>query len=741
MSGAPFHPADSAADGPGNQGRRSAAPRAADDLSALVRDGITRPLARLRRRWRLYAAAAGAVRLALVIILLSLLQLLFDRWLKLSIDQRFVLNVTLTLIWLWFVYRRLVSVLVAPLSNRDLAMVIDRAQPALHDRIASAVEFARDASHDPRSRSPALTRAVIEEACRDARRVPILAVLNHKRAAQRGVELTAQFALVGLAFIIMPEVMSTWFQRNWMLRDIPWPQRTILNPLGFDPNGRQRLPRGDELEIVAGIVGEAPSSADLIWWTTTGRRGREPMTRIGDARVEASLGLLTEDIHFRLVGGDERTREFVVEAVDRPRVLKTVVRVTPPQYTGLEPREIERQTYLDVLQGSDLRIDAWTNKPVVEATLAAASGESNACELLDAQHLRVRLSDPAGGAYTFQLLDADQLSDRNPVRLTIKVVPDRPPKVRMTLVGVGEFITPQAELAVELEVRDAFGLASVELATRRNQDDPVQRAVDGFEPPSREFSPSLRFAAAAAQVTAGDRLRIWTTATDIDPRGPNTAASPTVELRVLSRDDFLTEMARREYVLRQEFERLISSQRVIKDALLRVLPELSPGGAVEARLAQRLSSISRRQSFLARRCLVIRERFRKILAEMWTSKVAGAAVDRRITSGIVEPLGELGGEYIEASARSIAELRDDAAFDRRDAVVFEQDEIIRRMRVVLAEMLKWEGYREAVALLREIMAEQGAVRSATLDELNKQLADILDLDDPLEDSPPKTPKP
>jgi len=63
------------------------------------------------------------------------------------------------------------------------------------------------------------------------------------------------------------------------------------------------------------------------------------------------------------------------------------------------------------------------------------------------------------------------------------------------------------------------------------------------------------------------------------------------------------------------------------------------------------------------------------------------------------------------------------------------------MQTILANMLKREGYREAVALLQEVIEEQGEVRSATLELLRRQLETILNLEEPAEPSPTDVPKP
>ena len=720
-------------------------PRGGRSRSVSERMGaeITRSLSALRIRWRLYAALSGVVRLCIMVVFTSLLQLLLDRWFKLAVDQRAVLNAALTVLWLWLAWRYVFSALLAPLGDQDLAGVVDQADSDLHDRFATAVQFSAGQVGDEKSNSPALVQAAVLEACRDARRVSFLSVLNHRRAGQRGAELIGLSLIVLLAFVlpVMQDIMPTWFQRNWLLRDIPWPQRTRLLPMGFDESGRQRFPRGDELEIVALIRGEVPrsQSADIIWHTPSGRRGRETMTLIGEQRFEISLGLLSEDVSFRLVGGDERTREFTVEAVERPHVVRLSARVDPPAYTGIEAYDVQGQSFLKLLAGSKLRIEAWANKPIARARLAASDGRELPCEITAAGVLTVQIDEPQSGLYRFELTDRDNWNDRNPVRITLKVEQDRAPTVRMEMAGVGDFVTPNARLSIDVFYEDNYGLAAADLLSQRGDDEPHASPQDGFVPSMREFKAGVQFDVATLAAAPGDRIRVWARAVDTYPAGPNIGTSPQFELRVLSREDFVSEMARREIALRQEFERLLTGQRILRDSLQRIAGELTDGRPAATRLGQRLATLARRQNQHARRCLVIRERFNKILAEMWTSRVAGAVVERRITEGVVTPMGELARGAMPAAAAAINELRTSVNLQQEQSALARQDEVLRAMRTILAGMLKAEGFREAVELLRQIIGDQGEVRAETLKALDEQIRDILDLEDvPGDDDKPPT---
>jgi hypothetical protein len=501
------------------------------------------------------------------------------------------------------------------------------------------------------------------------------------------------------------------------------------------------MPRGDELEIVADNQGRVPKAAELRWWTDADSEGREPMRRVGGSRWEASLGLLTDDVHFRIVGGDEYSRVYTVVAVDRPRVLSTTVRIAPPAYTGLDPVTLEQQTVLELLAGSTLEIDATLNRPIAAARFVGADGAVVRCTRPAPDRVNVFWMTPASGSYAFELVDRDGWENRRPVRYTVKVQADAPPEVQIKLPGVGESITPSAELPVRVTFADDYGLGGVALLLQRGDEPAFDIPIADFSPGQREFVAETFIAVDAFHLVPGDRLRILAAAEDLDSNGPNVGAAQPIELRVVTPADFLAEMAGRELELRREFERLLSAQRGLADGVERLLPELPAAGSPPAVLGQRFAGLARRQDAHAASCLRLRERFGQMLGEMQINKVARVGDERRIGQRISAPLQELGANVMPAASADINRLRGAEALALVEALPLRQADILRQMQAILANMLEWEGYREIVVLLQEIIDTQTAVHADTIRALEQELEDILGLDEPLETAPPPAPEP
>jgi len=711
------------------------------DIEDQVRERLLAPLAGLRRRCRLYVALDGLLALFLSFVVAGAVQLVLDRWLRMSYDQRATINVLITIVWGLVAVRRLARPLADPLADYLLATVVDRANPDLRDRLAAAVQFS-ELPYDARSNSPQLVRAVLADACAAAPDVAFLRVLNHRRAARQLGAIGALVVAVGIAWSLQPGLMNAWFQRNWLLRETPWPQRTHILPEGFDEFGVQRVPRGDSVEIVARNQGRVPTSVELRWTSGDSPETREPMTQVGRDQWRAGLGVMRDEIELYIVGGDEWTRTYRVVPVDRPRIVASAVHVEPPAYTGLAPMTYQGQTTIELPQGSRLTIEGRLNKRVRAAQFVGREGAVGEVDVSDPRRVSVSWDEPRSGAYWFALRDRDGVENSRPAQYLLQVRNDQAPQLELRLAEPGASITPAAVLPLRVECRDDFGIGRILVQLRRGQepafDVPFELSPVGVTIVEQSLSVELRSLVA---LRPDDRVMLTAEAADLDPRGPNVGQARPIELVVRSPAEFQAEMARRELELRRDFEQLITAQRGVRDALERLRGELAPGVEPDAARRQQLATLSRRQESHADRALAIRREFERVLARMRANRVSGPADERRIAEAIGAPLGALGERSMPDAAEKISSLRERVDGEALERVPVAQEEILRSMNLILAGMLQSEGYREAVALLREIIEQQGETHDATLAAVERELQALLGLDDLPADAPPRRPEP
>lgn len=655
----------------------------------------------------------------------------------------------------WIVWRRILSPLRIAIGPSEVAHLVERRHPQLSSMLISAVRFSTGEVGAAETNSPALMASTIERAGRVFPMMASVPVLNAARGRAFLLTLLGVFiACVGVAWAA-PEMTSLWFERNVLLRDVEWPRQTTLVLDARD--GEIIGARGDDLVIEAHAEGVQPREVEFHFETAGGATGREMMATIGSLgsyRYRYTFKNAQEDFDFYLEGGDDRTRAFRARLLDRPRVERMESRIVPPAYARLPTSVLsDDDRSASLLPGSSVTIHVWTNKPVRRATLMAGAesvkealpvprsaavagsadprenggGEGTAAPAT-AGELAVTFVPRETQTYSFALVDEVGLESRLPARFTLRLLKDEPPRVRVRLEGVGTIVTPEAVLPIETEYADTYGLATVELLYQTSRDGAPSGAIEvpGFSPYSTTFTTSLNWAVAQAGVSPGDRLALLGRALDFDNvSGPNSAQSAEIAVRVVSREELLAELARREQEARGDLERLIDVQEQIRGKLLSELGALRTGQD-DTELASRVTAHERRQRTVAGSVNVLRQQFEQILAELRVNQLSTNAAEQRIGGAIIEPLGRLAKRDLVSAADEIRHWGREPTTEFGHRLDTRQAALIADMREILSNMLQWEGYQEAVNMLRDILRIQAELEAETRRTLEQQGSDIFD---------------
>lgn len=697
---------------------------------------IMRPLRSLGRRLKRNVLMEGACACAALFVAVAAGHLILDKLLHLGLGPRAGLLLILIGAAGHQIWRRLLRPWSVRIGPEDMAAIVERRHPELRDELLSAVSFSQVAAVNPRRDSPALVAAHIGQFANRISSLPSSGVLREDRFRRHLIVGGAAIIVAVAATIAAPVLIETYVARNLFLRDVPWPSSVHLTLEGFT-GGVLLWPIGDELKLVATAHDKAPDGLSAEFRTTSGDGALRGMDRQGRNQFVVDYGPLMQSMQVRLLirrlGVDEATEWYRVEAVERPTVQEAVLRVTPPAYTDLEPFSFATgQTGGDVLRGSAIRISAGLNKPVAKAklrttehTLAEAAFESE-------RRIAAEFVPTVTGSCFFELTDLGGLRDIRPVMFSIRVVDDKPPTVRLTLPGVGEMVLPNAVLSQAVEVEDNLGLRSVVLLhTESRQSDAGVDLTESEEPlPSfvskqTRYSKQYEWPLQSLGLRPGDEVTVQIRADDFQPPGdvagnqsPGSGASVAYTLRVVTREELLAELGRRENEWRREFEQIIKSQEQLNSRIMD-LRDLIASGSPEA--AVRYGPEARSQQQQAGRLKTVMAQFEQILSEHRTNRIATRIVRERLSEGVIQPMSWLINLDVIEAGELIERLRlrfDPAVADELERM---QQGIVQAMYGILANMLKWEGYNEAVALLQDIVRLQGDVNKETQARLEREI--------------------
>jgi hypothetical protein len=705
-----------------------ASPALATPLGALD-PAVSARLWSLRARLRAYVLLIGVTGVLAALFAAACVQFALDyfahglRW-----SMRAALLAVIVAGTIWLLRRCVVSPLRARMGPSDIAHLIERRHPQLATELISAVRFSSGQIGPAELNSPDLVASVIERAARGASPLDFDALFDRRRPRRAAITLIGIVLVSASAAVLAPDWAYLWLARSVLLREVPWPKRTRLVVDAED--GVLIGARGDDLVVSAHAVGLQPREVDIVYETASGHHGRQTMVTVGAEgalRYRYTFEKAQEDFVFYLKGGDDRTSEFQAKLVDRPRVVRTSMQIVPPAYTQQETLRLgDGQRSAQFLPGSAVTIKFETNQPVRQAELIAGD-QLVAVATPKNEGFAVSLTPRQTQTYHFRLVNDVGLENREHARISLQLIKDESPRVRLKVPNVGEMITPEAVLPIELEVEDTYGLADARLVYRISREgaEESSEVPAAFRPRMTTFTATLHWPVASVGPLPGERLTLLARAADFDDvSGPKTSQSPEVVLRVVTAEELLAELARREQEFRADFERLIDTQEQLRSRLLTVLGQFTEQGGVEG-LTEAILALERTQRNVSASVNVVRQQFERILAELEINRLDTYEVRERLSQGITEPLTQMvKRDFVEASdtIRNWSVSGSGELAGRIDPL---QIEILAQMRAVLAKMLFREGYQEVVNMLRDILRLQDDLNIESRKTLERQAEEVF----------------
>lgn len=747
---------------------------------------VAERLSWLRTQIVIWFIVDGLGRVLLLALVLAAADLALDWMFRMDVSQRGIMLVLMIGALLGMAYWRLLRPFSQMPSDDALCLSVENRHKNLGQSLISAVQFSREGDYESRGVSQSLVQATIESGVAAAGRVSFGAVLDAARfrwntllffvtlilVAAVGVGVAAETTLkqaladvegsFALAVAETSGTLGIWFNRNIMLGDRVWPQKTYLEVQNLNKNGRIRLPRGENW--TQGVIAREDSQVipESVFIDFRPSRGRpsQKMKKTGDSTYEIVFNNVIEEFQFRARGGDSFTPWIKVELVEQPAVKEMTLLVTPPKYAGASQESLPtgKGPYY-VLKGSSMQLSGEANKNLSAAELMI---EGNKYELEIAKNKTTFSIDLTpeqliAGTYVIRLTDDEGLVSKRPTSFGLRMRPDREPRVRAKLVGISGMVVPQAMLPFNARVSDDYGVVGVKLAfqwrAEEGDTEPKPGSID-FEElksklPTLDISFDDVFDLPPHKIPSGSSLSFRIESTDNDDvSGPNIGRSPEFLVKVVTEEQLRTDLLRREKEQRQEFERLLKSQEDLTTET-RALAATVAGQkelAEEQKLA--LMAIGRRQKLVGTNTGTIAGRLAEFLVEVKNNRLEeeGGPLERRLSEKIIIPMTQINAEGVpEAMQRLDKSRRLAAAAAERDPALAEavtqQELLAAQMREILVHMVKAEGYQEAVNLLYEIEKSQKGVYDLTEKEKQERIKKILEEGGKIPDAKPEEKKP
>lgn len=453
------------------------------NLDEMVRP-LRQRLASLRRRVRGLLLLLGAGRIAVLLGASLAALFVLDYVLRLPLSVRAVFLVILVLSTAAALARHLLRPLLASLPDETLATSVERAHPALNDRLRSSLAFAR-ASEDPDNEdSREMMRAVVDETLRDAASIPFRRVAVARTPVRWAAAAAALVILLFAAAAARADLTSIFVKRSLLLRNVSWPRRTDLAVEGMEPGVPLRVTLGRETTLRVRARGSVPDRVRFAFWETVAGPERADEIELTPSADDSSLFAFTLKVYssyrFTVSGGDDDREEvYEIEALTPPSVLGIEMEAAYPEYLGMEPAVLDGGGQR-VPQGTRLTVRVRTNLPLREATATLGSDEPIPMVLAAPDLATFDLVAEKNVRYALRLVGTNgEENDPGADTFLLLVVQDQPPSIRVRTPDAQSEYLAGGVVLVSFVAQDDHRVEGVTL--RYHVNDEAERVVHAGE--------------------------------------------------------------------------------------------------------------------------------------------------------------------------------------------------------------------------------------------------------------------
>lgn len=486
---------------------------------------------RVCRHWKRLILLKGTSITALSTIAFLLFAFLMDSLLELSGSVRFFMLVaivtTFVITFFWTIVRPLLNV---P-TQTQLARFIEEKHPDLEDRLVTAIELG---SEEDLGTSSRLLLKLLDDA-----RFHVQPLNLSKSLRKKSTIVWSSIALAVSLFLL------AWVSANFDFFALktnrifsPWKFRnlSLLPKLEITP-GDARIPQGSAQEIRTDITGFEPEQVILYYATDDSIWTKTEMDITAEQGVFVySFFDIQKKTTYYVKADNQLSDIFTFTVYDAPNIKRVDLTYKYPKYTGLKARKETDTGDVWAPEGTLVKIDAITDKPLIGAEIMLEEDQKLSTKISADTVVTTSFKVTSDSYYKIHITDTDGLTNDPPSEYYIHALPDQPPVLSIDRPGADIKASMLEEVPVLIHVQDDYGLPSlklfytvngaddqeIKLDTRQSSKNPSDVQVDQI----LEFSSDYLFYLENLKVKPGDFLTYYVQAGDNESsNSPETVTS------------------------------------------------------------------------------------------------------------------------------------------------------------------------------------------------------------------------
>ncbi|MFN5227348.1 MAG: hypothetical protein ACK5FS_00635 [Planctomycetota bacterium] len=697
-------------------------------------------------------------------------------------------------------------------SDSALALAIERRYPEFQSTLVTTVQAANpsaklrskdlDAIEHPNR--PGMIELAARKAVEKITSIDVRSLVQLSTLQWELGLLAATLGLFGVGSLAYPDLVSHWSKRLFNLSDSPWPRRTSLGVVGLEldvppftntptrdrylvpmENNRLLAPKGSSVRLRAtakDLLAEPYDKCALHYRDRAGNRGRASMLSYSNSNPREfildgpPLEAINDNLWFSIVGGDARLSNLVLETVDAPLALSTDLDVYYPSYlqrstkTTWGNERLEFRNGMRLPQGTQVGFCIRENKPILKIDVmqvAGTAGDDSTKQFtveLDKPSLEFALPATVllGNLFVeLRLWDNLGLCSTRVQQYVIAATADKVPEIDFVLEGISTAITENAKLPVRSKIKDDYDLNQAWVESRIDEQEIVKTELQVDAQGSGDLDIDLKAMKDSGLSTpsVGSVFSLMVGASDFFDVPPSADApsiahigrSTPIQLSVVTEDQFLILLDRREAAMRRRLEQIISELGQLRDLLIltnknnkqvQEQAEEETSGTAEGKetpaqtrsriLLLRSQQASAQVSKSEGELKGVLSEISMLVAELINNRIDSKDRRERLGQKIKIPLEALLESKWKPFAMQISQLEGtigkltaEELSVQIDQSVANNNDIIAILNAILADMIEIQDLNEIIDRVRGLLDQQSKYLDRSKQEQKKSTLDLL----------------
>ena len=477
----------------------------------------------------------------LITLLTSLLFL--DLLADLKIETRSLLLFSIITLTAILIIWSLFSLITKWKNDETLALEIERKNKDFDSRLISSIQFAKRQAAFPENAPMSMIHNMILETKDASKKFNFLKIVNPK-ALTRATLIFFVIIITSGIWVYSEKDNIPILVKRALGEQIEIPRDTTIIE---EPN-ISTVGIGDNIQMTFKVKSKKTSElkANLNIEYNSGRNVKVSLERT-EKEPDTYTGTIEdvpESFSFDAQIDDAKTKTLTVTAIERPTIKNISATQVYPEFTKQSPTNHVPGDFT-FFPGSEVTINIESSKELDSGNLKFLGLDNQMPLSVNKANkkegvAKIKIPSQSLSGFSVSLTDSDEMDSKNNAIYKISLLTDLPPEIRITYPKRSEeLVTRKATLLIKYEAIDRFGVNSINLKYKREENEIVTIPLMKEEASKKQISDSYEWNLGSLKtgLSEGDQIEYWLEASDQNISGLNISSSEKLSLKVVTPEE------------------------------------------------------------------------------------------------------------------------------------------------------------------------------------------------------------